>query len=162
MSSPSFIPEHEFDAQLELDTGDGGGVYVIVPFSVPEVYGTRGQVKVQTTIDGFPYQGSLTPVGDGHHALPVLKAIRGAIGKTWGEWVHVTLARDTAPRTVVVPADLARALAATPGVRERFDALAYTHQKEFVRWIEGAKKAETRERRLAEAVAMIQAGRKRS
>lgn len=162
MNKPeSFQPEFEFDADLELASEDGGGVYVAVPFNVQEAYGTRGQVPIRATIDGFPYQGSLTPMGDGQHVLIVLKIIRGAIGKTWGETVHVKLARDTAPRTIEVPDDFVAAMAAVPGLREKFEAMAYSHRREYVQWIERAKKYETRQRRLEEAVTMIQAGKKR-
>ena len=44
-------PEHEFEAVLEAGDGDGG-VFVVVPFSVLEVYGTKGRVPVQVTFDG--------------------------------------------------------------------------------------------------------------
>lgn len=161
MSQPDFAPEYEFDADLELASEDGGGVFVAVPFNVQEVYGTRGQVPIRATIDGFPYQGVLSPMGDGQHVLIIIKTVRGAIGKTWGDTVHVKLARDTAPRTVEVPDDFVAAMAAVPGLREKFEALAYTHRREYVQWIERAKKYETRQRRLEEAVALIQAGKKR-
>ena len=158
---PAFIPEHEFDAVLELDSEVGGGVYLLVPFSVEAHYGQRGHLPVRVTLDGFPYQGSLFPLGDGTHGLPVLKAIRGAIGKTWGHTVRVRLLHDVAPRRLTPPDDLADALALVPGARERFANLAYTHQREYVRWVESAKKDDTRRKRVTEAAAMIGAGKKR-
>ncbi|GAB3837458.1 MULTISPECIES: YdeI/OmpD-associated family protein [Hymenobacter] len=157
---PAFTPEHTFDAELELES-ENGGVFVIIPFDVKEAYGTRGQVKVLATFDGFPYRGSLAPMGDGQHLLGVPKQIRGAIGKTWGNRVQVALARDTEPRMAEVSEDFARALSQA-GIRQRFDDLAYTHQKEYTRWIESAKKTETRFERISKAVEMIKAGRKRS
>lgn len=157
----AFIPEHEFDAVLELDS-EQGGIYVLVPFSVEEVYGTRAQLKVRTTIDGFPYEGSLFPFGDGSHGLIVVKPIRGAIGKTWGHTVHVQLARDTAPRQVAVPDDFAQALLVTRGARDKFEKLSYSHQREYVRWVEAAKKDDTRRKRIVEAAEMVAAGKKRS
>jgi hypothetical protein len=152
--------EHEFEAVLEAGDGDGG-VFVVIPFSVPEVYGTRGRVPVQATFDGYPYQGSLTPFGDDHHALQVLKQTRRAVGKTIGDTVRVTLSRDVAERKMEAPADLAEELAANPKAAAYFAKLAYTHQREYVRWLEGAKKPETRARRLGEIVEMLAQGRKR-
>ena len=160
MANLSFSPEHEFDAVLELES-ESGGVYFLVPFSVAERYGVKGQLPVRATIDGFPYQGSLFPVGDGTHGLIVIKTIRKAIDKTWGHTVRVQLAHDTAPRVMELPADFAEALLVVPGARERFDKLSYSHQREYVRWIEGAKKEETRRKRLGEAVEMVAAGKKR-
>lgn len=153
-------PEHEFEAVLEAGDGDGG-VFVVVPFSVPEVYGTRGRVPVQVTFDGYPYQGSITPLGDGHHALHVLKQIRKAVGKTIGDTVRVTLSRDVVERKMEAPADLAEQLAANPKAAAYFTNLAYTHQREFVRWLEGAKKPEARVHRLAQTIEMLGQGRKR-
>lgn len=157
---PAFTPEHTFDAELELES-ENGGVFVIIPFDVKEVYGARGQVKVLATFDGFPYRGSLAPMGDGQHLLGVPKQVRGAIGKTWGNTVHVELALDTEPRMVELSEDFARALD-NAGARKRFEDLAYSHQREYTRWIESAKKTETRYERISKAVEMIRAGRKRS
>jgi hypothetical protein len=158
---PEQQAEHEFEAILEAGDGDGG-VFVAIPFVVAEVYGTRGRVPIQATIDGFPYQGSLTPLGDGHHGLLVLKQIRRAIDKTVGDVVRVTLSRDVVERKVEMPTDLAAALADKPGASAYFAKLAYTDQREYVRWIEGAKKPETRQRRLQETVARLAQGRKRA
>ena len=146
-----------------MEAGDGdGGVFVVLPFSVPEIYGTRGRVPVQATLDGYPYQGSVTPLGDGHHALHVLKQIRKAVDKTIGDTVRVTLSRDVAERKMEAPADLAEKLAATPQAAAYFAKLAYIHQREYVRWLEGAKKPEVRTKRLGEIVEMLAQGRKRS
>ena len=153
-------PEHEFEAVLEAGDGDGG-VFVVLPFSVPEVYGTRGRVPVQATFDGYPYHGSITPLGDGYHALHVLKQIRRAIDKTIGDTVRVALTRDVTERKMEAPTDLAEQLDANPKAAAYFAKLAYTHQREYVRWLEGAKKTETRTKRLGEIVAMLAKGRKR-
>ena len=40
-------PQHRFSATLEGGSRPGTWTYVVVPFSVPETFGTRGQVKVQ-------------------------------------------------------------------------------------------------------------------
>jgi len=153
--------EHEFEAVLEAGDGDGG-VFVVVPFSVAEVYGTRGRVPVRAALDGFPYTGSLTPLGDGHHALLVLKQIRRAIDKTIGDTVRVALSRDSSERKVTPPDDLAAALQEQPAAAAYFAKLAFSHQREYVRWLEGAKKPETRARRLAETVERLARGLKRA
>lgn len=67
-----------------------------------------------------------------------------------------------APRDVEVPEALSAALAGDPVAKETYDALAYTHRKEFARWIAEAKKAETRGRRVAQALEMLREGRTRS
>jgi hypothetical protein len=153
-------PQQAFDAELELHGADGG-VFLTVPFSVPEVFGTRGQVHVRGTIDGFPFRLPLTPNDEGEHILVVRKEIRNAIGKTWGTTVHVVMAPDTEERSVLIPDDLANALSRA-GLNSVFDQLAYSHRKEYARWIERAKKSETRIKRVQEAIELIKAGKKLS
>jgi uncharacterized protein YdeI (YjbR/CyaY-like superfamily) len=70
--------------------------------------------------------------------------------------VHIEL--DTAPREVDVPPELAAALAGDPAALAAFDALAYTHRKEYARWVQEAKRDETRRRRIAQALQMLRKG----
>ena len=114
MTSPESSPrQHEFDALLEMDGGDNG-VFVVVPFSVPDEYGTKGTLPVQGTIDGFPIRLNLTPLEGGdqqlQHMFSVRKEVRNAIGKTWADTVHVVLQHDTDPAGLDLPDDLVRAL----------------------------------------------------
>ena len=150
------MPEEQvFDAEI---LGARGGAWVEVPFDVNEVFGS-GRPKVQATIDGHPYRGSLAPMG-GCHRLGVLKVIRAAIGKDVGDTVHVTLRLDTEPRVVEVPPELVASLAAAPDARDLFDEMSYTHRKEYARWVAEAKKQETRERRAEKAIEMLRAGKR--
>jgi uncharacterized protein YdeI (YjbR/CyaY-like superfamily) len=61
---------------------------------------------------------------------------------------------------VTVPGDLAAALEHDDTARATFDGLSYTHRKEWVRWIEEAKKAETRASRLDKTVESLRAGKR--
>jgi uncharacterized protein YdeI (YjbR/CyaY-like superfamily) len=74
----------------------------------------------------------------------------------------VSLGLDTAPREVEVPDALARALSKDKKARAVFDGLAYTHRKEYARWIAEAKREETRERRVSKAVEMLREGKTRT
>jgi uncharacterized protein YdeI (YjbR/CyaY-like superfamily) len=61
-----------------------------------------------------------------------------------------------------VPEALAAALEGDAEARQRYDALAFTHRKEFARWVAEAKKDETRDRRVAQALELLRAGQTRS
>jgi uncharacterized protein YdeI (YjbR/CyaY-like superfamily) len=76
--------------------------------------------------------------------------------------VDVDLALATAPREVDVPEPLASALAEDSKASEAFERLAYTHRKEYARWIDEAKREETRRRRVAQALEMLRQGRTRT
>lgn len=149
---------YEFDAVIEAS--GSGGAYVTIPADAPEVFNRRGQVRVLAAFDGVPYRGSVTTMG-GIRLLIILKDIREQIGKQPGDTVRVGLAEDTAPRVVEVPDDFAAALGGAPAARAAFDDFSYTHRKEYVQWIEDAKKPETRARRIAKALEMLARGEKR-
>lgn len=144
--------------RAEIREGRGGGTFVEIPFDVKAVWGA-GRVKVRATFDGEPYRGSVAPMG-GVHVVGLLKGIREKLGKEAGDTVKVTVEPDAAPRTVSVPKDLAAALRRDAKARKTFDALAYTYRKELVAALEGAKKSETRERRLAAALKKLGRGEK--
>ncbi len=146
----------EFKTEL-IGRGPGGAwTYLQIPFSVSEVFGRKGQVPVRATINGFTFRNSLMP-RNGVHILGVGKDVLAAAGAATGDTVHVRLAFDDAPRTVDVPADLEVALSHAPAHARTFAALSYSHKKEFVDWIESAKKPETRAARIEKTIAMIAA-----
>jgi hypothetical protein len=104
-------------------------------------------------------------VGEGRKAFPVQVTINGytwagRVSRMGGEFL-LGLNRE-APRDVEVPPALALALEGDAAAKARFEALAFTHRKEFARWIAEARKDETRERRVAQALQMLREGRTRS
>ena len=148
---------HTFVAVIE-NAGDGGA-FVRVPFDVEEIFGKK-RVKVKATINGEPYRGTLVRMGEPFHILIVLTEIRQKIGKTFGDQVEVTIEEDTEPRVVEVPLELVEALKQEPEVETVFQRLAYSHRREYVRWISEAKRAETRQKRATEAIEMLKRGEK--
>jgi uncharacterized protein YdeI (YjbR/CyaY-like superfamily) len=51
-----------------------------------------------------------------------------------------------------LPAELLAALRAAPAARDRFEQLAPSHRREYVRWISQARREDARERRAAQTV----------
>jgi thioredoxin-like negative regulator of GroEL len=130
----------------------GGGTLVPIPQDVAAKLGLKGMPKVHAVIAGMPYRGSLMPMGDGTYCLGVLKSIQEAAGVGQGDTITIDLELDTAPRTVELPADLAKAVAHDKKASAAWEALSYTNKKEMARSLEEAKRQETRERRLAQAL----------
>jgi len=116
-------------------------------------FGRKSRVPVVATINGCSYRSSLSPMG-GRHVLPVNADVRKAAGIAGGDTIVLTLRLDADERTVEIPDDLATALRAA-GMRETFDAMSFTHRKEWVRAILDAKRPETREKRIAGCVAAM-------
>ena len=146
-----------FKGVLTATPRGGGGTLVPVPRQVAATLGLKGMPKVQAVIAGQPYRGSLMPMGDGTYCLGVLKSIQEAAGVKQGDTVTVELELDKAPRVVELPADLAKAIARDKKASAAWDKLSFTNKKEMARGLEEAKKPETRERRLAAAIAQLRA-----
>lgn len=143
--------------RARIEASEGGGAYVTVPFDVEAVFGAK-RVPVQATIDGEAYRGSLVRMGGECHVLGVLKEIRERLGKQPGDEVEVVVRRDDAPRTVEVPADLRAALVASPHAAAFFATLSYSAQRNCVRGIEEARRAETRHVRIGRAIELMNEG----
>lgn len=142
-----------------IEQAEGGGAFVAVPFDVEQVFGKK-RVKVKATIEGIPYQGSLVRMGGPCHILGVLKEIREKTGKSFGDEIEVVVAEDTDPRAVTITPDVAQALAMNPEADAFFRQLSYSHQREYVQWIEEAKRDTTRQKRIADMVEMLKQGKR--
>lgn len=114
---------------------------------------------VVATVNGYTWRNSVVRMG-GEFLLGLRREVREAAGVEAGDEVEVELELDLQPRQVEIPDDLEAAF--DDETRSRFAALAYTHRKEFVVWLQEAKRPETRAKRLAQTLEMLRAGRTRS
>ena len=149
------MSERRFTAVLQ-EAGESGGRWLEVPFAGKDAFG-QARAPVAGTINGAAFRGRLSVYG-GTTYLGLNKEIRAAAGIDVGDEVEVVLHLDDAPRDVELPPELLAALERDAAARAAFEKLAFTHRKEYARWIAEAKKAQTRERRVAKALAMLEQG----
>jgi len=147
----------KFRATVELGGKTATGIEV--PEDVVAALGSGNRPPVRVTIGGHTYRTTVARMG-GRFLIGLSAENRTAAGVAAGDQVDVEIEPDTEPREVEVPADLAEALAHDQTARANFDGLSYTHRKEWVRWIEEAKKVETRATRLARTVDSLHAGKR--
>jgi Bacteriocin-protection, YdeI or OmpD-Associated/Domain of unknown function (DUF1905) len=131
-----------------------------VPDEVVAVLGTSKRPAVRVTIAGHTYRSTVARMG-GAFMLPLSAQNRAAAGVAAGDEVDVDVEVDTRPREVTVPPDFADALDADADARRFFDTLSYSEKRWHVLSIEGAKTADTRQRRIAKSVGMLREGRAR-
>lgn len=124
---------------------------LVVPPETVEALGAGKRPAVNVTIGDYRYRSTVAVMG-GQFLIPLSAEHRTGVGVAAGDEIEVGIELDTAPRQVTVPADLATALAAVPEVSAAFAALSYSNQSRHVLSVEGAKTAETRERRIAKVV----------
>jgi hypothetical protein len=116
---------------------------------------------VLASVNGYEWRTTVTRMG-GEFLLGFSRAVRDGAAVETGDAIEVEITLDRAAREVDVPAALTEALAGDAHARAAFDRLAYTHRKEYARWIEDAKRPETRARRVAQALEMLREGKTRS
>lgn len=116
---------------------------------------------VVATVNGYTWRTTVTRMR-GEFLLGLNSAVREEAGVEAGDTVEVKLELDTMPRKVEVPHALADALAEDSEARAAFDRLAHTHRKEYARWIDEARRDETRRRRVTQALEMLRQGKTRT
>lgn len=144
-----------FDSVVELGGKTATGIPV--PDQVVAALGDSRRPPVTITVNGYTYRTTAVRMG-GRFLVPLSAEHRTASGVAAGDEVSVEIALDVEPREVVVPDDLAEAM--DEPTRATYDALAFSHRKEWVRWVEDAKKPETRTARIEKTVAALREGRK--
>ncbi len=149
------MAQHRFKVKL---LGQAGSEVAALkpPFDVVSVFGRKGRVPVRGIINGVPFRSSLMNMGGGH-MMGVNAELRAAAKCKAGDTVDVVMELDEDKRSVVLPTYLKKIVSGDPKAAEFWPKLSFTHQKEYVREIESAKKPETREKRMA---AMMEALRK--
>jgi hypothetical protein len=132
----------------------GNATGVEVPATVVEALGSGRRPKVVITINGHTWRSAVASMG-GRFILGISAANRAGSGIAEGDEVEVDLALDAEPRVVTEPPDLTAALAGDPTARAAYDRLSYSHKRQHVLAIEGAKTPQTRVRRIAKAIATL-------
>ena len=127
-----------------------------VPREIVEALGKGKRPPVIVTINGYSYRNTVAVYGD-EYLIGVAQEHRAPAGVKPGDTIDVDLELDTAPREVDVPADFAAALEASPEAKGAFEALSYSNKRRYALSIEGAKSAETRQRRIEKSVGELEA-----
>ena len=142
-----------------VERGGRTATGLLVPDEVVAALRAGKRPPVQVMVGGHTYRMTVASMG-GRFLVPLSAENRTAAGVAAGDDVEVDVLLDTAAREVNVPADLVDALERDDQARQFFDDLAYSHRKEWVRWIEESKKNETRTSRIVRAVESLRAGKR--
>ena len=139
-----------------VETADRGGHLVALPFDARATFGAA-RAPVRVTVKGHVFCTTTMRYG-GVDYVGLNRDVRETAGLGAGDRAVFDVELDTAPREVDVPTELADAIAADARASEAFASLSFTHRKEYARWIAGAKREETRARRVEKAVELLRTG----
>ena len=148
----------EISLRGELVARGPAAAFVLDDDQVTAVGEGAKRFPVVATVNGYTWRTSVARMG-GEFLVGLNKEVRTSAGVAAGDNVTLELKLDSEPRSVEVPPALAQALGEDPEAKAVYDGLAFTHRKEYARWIAEAKREETRERRVVKALEMLHAGK---
>jgi hypothetical protein len=151
------MTERTFPATTE--PRKGGGITIRLPFDPADAWGDRDAWYVHGTIDGRTYRGSVAKGPDAAMDLGHAWCRDPEVGP--GHDVTVVM-RPEGPQLDTIEPAFAAALQNEPAARRTFESLATFYRKDFADWVASAKRDETRQRRIAESVALLKDGHTRS
>jgi hypothetical protein len=142
--------------KARLEPVPGGGNFVVVPPEIATAAGLKYGVRVRGTVNGVDYRSSLMMYSGVFH-MGVHKATMAAAKVAPGANLDVAIEIDDKPLpTDTIPPDLQRALKASKAAQHGWETLSPSHRREHVKAVLDAKKPETRERRIASTIAMLE------
>ena len=145
----------EFDTVISVK---GSRVYILIPFNPNEEWGVKQRHHVRGTVNGIPIRGSLGSDGESYF-LPLGAAWRRDAQIALDAPVRVILSAE-GPKQESLAQDIAVALASDPGALAFFESLATFYRNTYIKWIENAKRPETRAARIAEMMALLKERKK--
>lgn len=140
---------------------DDSWAFLVLPKAASDLLPRRGRTSVEGTINGHPFQATLDPDGQLSHWLKVSEELRKAAGADMGEMVSVQIAPADPEPEPQLPDDLKKALAASPAAKVTWQDTTTIARLDWIHWIESAKQAKTRKRRVDNACDMLASGKKR-
>lgn len=136
----------------------GDRVFVPIPFDPNDAWGVKQRHHIRGTVNGCTVRGSLG--SDGTQYFLLLSASwRRDNGLAPGDEVEVELWPE-GPQTDNLAADIVEALESDPLSLEFFESLATFYRNNYIRWIESAKRPETRAGRIKEMMELLKARQK--
>ena len=139
-------------------TKSGSRTYIAIPFNPNEVWGVKQRHYITGSINGCRVRGSLGSDGS-QYVLPLGAAWRRDSGVEAGMQVEVVLTPD-GPQADALAEDIRAALDSEPQAKAFFESLATFYRNGYIRWIESAKRPQTRSARIAEMLSLLKAGKK--
>lgn len=161
---PQAATQSRFEAVLSRPVdpqGKDAWSFVVLPKAVSDAFPRRGRTSMLGKINGHPFQATLEPDGQLSHWFKVPAPLMEKAGVAIGDTITLDVAPAPEELEPSVPPELDEVLDASPPARETWDATTTVARIDWVHWIESAKQARTRLKRVADAGDMLASGKKR-
>jgi len=147
-----------FTLKTRLAVPRKGWLYLNIPDDL--LGGVRRRVWLQGTLNGMPFVATANPWKNQTHVVIVNRHMRRALGIDGPVEVELEASVSDEPLLdIEIPRDLHDAISSDTAARDAFDALAPSHKKEFVFYVDDARFQSTRDERIRKSVAILRRGR---
>lgn len=161
---PTTTPKFQFETQLLCPAKPGKEspwTFLILPKTASDTLPRRGRTTIEGTLNGHPFQATLEPDGKFSHWLKVPEELRTAANAQPGDTVSLEITPIQQEPEPDMPADLHEALSTSPEAMETWNATTTIARVDWIHWLDSAKQAKTRARRIENALDMLASGDKR-
>ncbi|QUJ69837.1 DUF1905 domain-containing protein (plasmid) [Photobacterium sp. GJ3] len=159
----SIIERSEFMAKLlkPLKPAPDFEGFILIPKAVSEQLPRRGRTTVDLMIEGYGFRVTLEPDGNLSHwaKLSHNDLVSGHL--TLGEEYSVQLIPVDEEPEPKVPDDLSEAIHRQSSALETWQQTTTIARLDWVHWVESAKQAKTRAKRVSDACNMLAEGKRR-
>lgn len=133
----------------------------MLPRTASEKLPRRGRTSVVGALNGATFKATLDPAGQLGHWLRVTDARREATQASAAETVTVQISPADPEPEPHVPNDLRKVLAASPETKATWQDTSTIPRVDWIHWLDSARHATARQRRVANAGEMLASGKKR-
>ncbi len=140
---------------------DGSWAFLVLPKAASDTLPRRGRTSIKGSINGYPFQTTLEPDGQLSHWLKVSEQLQKAAATSVGDMVTVQISPAAPEPEPLLPDDLQEALAESSAAKASWEDTTTIARLDWIHWIESAKQATTRKRRVDNACEMLASGKKR-
>lgn len=141
---------YKFEAIIKKHDGKDA-TYIEVPYDIEKDFGTK-RLKVKAKFDDIEYRGSIVRMGMPCYMIGITKEIRNKLGKTYDDKISVEIQKDEEERIVKLPREFEVNLKNNKLAYDFYNSLSYSQKRKYMQWITSAKKEETKQKRMDEAL----------
>ena len=135
--------------------------FLVLPKDASSKLPSRGMVTVEGTFNGVPFKATLEPDGQRSHWLRVDGILSKGADVGVGDVIALEFSPVQKEPEPELPADLKTALDAAPKAMAVWLDITAVARRDWIQWINSAKQAVTRTRRLQSACSMLASGKRR-
>src|SRR5688500_11209372 len=129
-----------------------------IPFDPDSVWGAKDRHHISGTVNDCKVRGRLESDTTGWFLV---------LGPAWRRDNHLDVGAEVqvvlepeGPQGERLSSDVRDAMSSDPTARGFFESLPTFYRKNYIRWIESAKRPETRANRIAEMMRLLKAGKR--